>query len=350
MSRTGLLLKKQLWIWPIVAVVLLAIVGYAVSSSIHRTMEDNLRSELETLLTVERSMLEKWFKVQESSALTLANNQEIRKTVTQLLAANADSDTQVRSCRNRRRASETSAELHARLAKELEPGMSAHDFVGFVVADKQLRIVAAYTTELIGQMVPQYESFLTRTLEGKPTVSAPFPSVVILKDSMGRMRTGTPTMFVCAPVRDDNLQVVAVLALRIRPEKEFTDILQLGRIGQTGETYAVNKDGLMVSNSRFDEALILLGLLPDEDSAASILNIQVRDPGGNMIEGFRPGVRRRELPLTKICAAAVSGTSGVTWRRTATIGGRPRSVPGPGCPNISWGSSPRLIRPRPITR
>ena len=87
MSRTGVLLKKQLWIWPIVAVVLLAIVGYAVSSSIQRTMEDNLRSELETLLTVERSMLEKWFKVQESSALTLANNQEIRKTVTQLLVS-----------------------------------------------------------------------------------------------------------------------------------------------------------------------------------------------------------------------------------------------------------------------
>ena len=274
-------------------------------------MEDNLRSELETLLTVERSMLEKWFKVQESSALTLANNQEIRKTVTQLLASSADSTSKSASAATAASERNQTA-LHVRLAKELEPAMSAQDFVAFVVADKQLRIVAASSVELIGQTVPQYESFLTRTLEGKPTVSAPFPSVVILKDRMGRTRTGAPTMFVCAPVRDDNLQVVAVLALRIRPEKEFTDILQLGRIGQTGETYAVNKNGVMVSNSRFDETLILLGLLPDEDSAASILNIQVRDPGGNMTEGFRPGVRRRELPLTKICAAAVSGTSGIT--------------------------------------
>jgi eukaryotic-like serine/threonine-protein kinase len=38
----------------------------------------------------------------------------------------------------------------------------------------------------------------------------------------------------------------------------------------------------------------------------------VRDPGGNTTEGFRPNVRRRELPLTKICATAVSGTSGIT--------------------------------------
>jgi len=159
-----------------------------------------------------------------------------------------------------------------------------------------------------------------------PTISSPFPSVVMLKDKNGQIKSGTPTMFVCAPVRDDNFQVVAVLAMRIRPEKEFTNILQLGRIGKTGETYAVNKDGLMVSNSRFDEQLILLGLLPDTEHAASILNIQVRDPGGDMLAGYRPGVRRRELLLTKSVAAATSGASGFDiegyrdYRGTTTVG------------------------------
>jgi len=314
MSRTGSVLKKQLWIWPIVAVVLLAIVGYAVSSSIHQTMEDNLRSELETLLTVERSMLERWFKVQESSATTLANNQEIRKTVAQLLAASAGSTLKAATAASEPSTAATNRdvnELQLRIEKELEPAMSAHNFVGFVVADKQLHVIAGDTANMIGQVVPQYESFLTRTLTGKPTVCAPYPSAGIVKDKLGHLRTGAPTMFVCAPIRDDDFQVVAVLAMRIRPEEEFTDILQLGRIGETGETYAVNKDGLMVSNSRFDETLIRLGLLPDEDSAASILQIQVRDPGGNTTEGFRPAVRRRELPLTAICAAVVSGETGV---------------------------------------
>jgi serine/threonine protein kinase len=314
MSRTRSVLKKQLWIWPIVAVVLLAIIGYAVSSSIHQTMEDNLRSELETLLTVERSMLERWFKVQESSATTLANNQEIRKTVAQLLAASAGSTLKPGGAAAEPPTAPTDRdvnELQVRIEKELEPAMSAHNFVGFVVADKQLRVIAGDTANMVGQVVPQYESFLTRTLTGKPTVCAPYPSAGIVKDKLGHLRTGAPTMFVCAPVRDDNFQVVAVLAMRIRPEEEFTDILQLGRIGETGETYAVNKGGLMVSNSRFDESLIRLGLLPDEDSAASILQIQVRDPGGDTTEGFRPAVRRRELPLTAICAAVVSGETGV---------------------------------------
>jgi tRNA A-37 threonylcarbamoyl transferase component Bud32 len=118
-------------------------------------------------------------------------------------------------------------------------------------------------------------------------------------------------MFVAAPVLDANLQVIAALALRIRPERDFTQILQLGRMGESGETYAIDKTGLMVSSSRFDEDLILQGLLPDLDDAHSILTISVRDPGGNVTRGFRPTVRRAELPLTKSAAAAVAGSPGI---------------------------------------
>ena len=50
--------------------------------------------------------------------------------------------------------------------------------------------------------------------------------------------------------------MVGALALQIRPEREFTRILQLGRFGDSGETYAFGKDGRIVSNSRFDDDLI----------------------------------------------------------------------------------------------
>ena len=38
---------------------------------------------------------------------------------------------------------------------------------------------------------------------------------------------------------------IAALALRIRPDREFTQILQLDRLGQSGETYAIDKTGIM---------------------------------------------------------------------------------------------------------
>ena len=94
-------------------------------------------------------------------------------------------------------------------------------------------------------------------------------------------------------------------------EREFTRILQLGRYGKSGETYAFDANGRMVSNSRFDEDLALLGLLSDEDNARSILQIQLRDPGGDLTAGFRPTKRRRDLPLTKLAKTAIAGESGV---------------------------------------
>src|SRR3989304_5286031 len=119
-----------------------------------------------------------------------------------------------------------------------------------------------------------------------------------MKDDPGRTRTGVPTMFVAAPIRDESFQVVGVLALRIRPELEFSRIVALGRFGQSGETYAFDKDGRLVSNSRFDDDLVLLGLLPDSENSRSILQLLIRDPGGDMTQGHRAEIRRHELPPT----------------------------------------------------
>src|SRR5690348_1179000 len=86
-TRAGLLLRKQLWIWPIIAVVLLALIGYGIRAAIERTMKASLSSQLQTLLNVEKSMIETWLKVQESNAESLANDQQIRDVTAQLLAA-----------------------------------------------------------------------------------------------------------------------------------------------------------------------------------------------------------------------------------------------------------------------
>ena len=311
LSRTGLILKKQLWIWPIIAVVLLAAIGYGIRTAIERTMRASLQSELETVLSIERSMLETWLKIQEANAESLANDQHVRQTVQEILAATRLPSISGDAASAPANISTNLPKLHASLDQDLGPGMAAHGFARYILADKQLRIISSTSPELIGQTIPEYESFLNKALEGSVAVSPPFPSVVLMKDEKGRLRTGVPTMFVVAPVRDANFQVIAALGLRIRPEREFTRLLQLGRLGQSGETYAFDKNGTLVSNSRFDEELMLLGLLPDTETSQSILSIGLRDPGGDMTAGYRPKVRRAELPLIKPIAAAVTGNSGV---------------------------------------
>jgi hypothetical protein len=51
------------------------------------------------------------------------------------------------------------------------------------------------------------------------------------------------------------------------------------------------------------------GLLAPGDT--STLNVEIRDPGGNMIAGYRPETSLRARPLTRMAAAATSGQKGV---------------------------------------
>lgn len=300
-SRTIVLLRKQLWIFPILAILVLGSIVFGVRKAIEFTMKETLRSELQTLLNVETEMVMTWFKVQQTIVESQANDIQVRELIYQLI----DEADPVAG-----KAVDQTA-LHQKLRKKLAATMTSHDYVGYFVADKSRRILASSADELVGRSdIPEYEAIITRALEGKASVAPPFPSVIMLKDESGQLRTGVPSMFVCAPVRDAGFQIVGVLAFRIRPEREFTRLLQLGRTGQTGETYALDKTGRMISNSRFDETLILLGLLPDQPNIKSILNLSLRDPQGDMAQGFRPKVRRSELPLTKMAADCTSGHSG----------------------------------------
>lgn len=295
-SRTGLFLKKQLWIWPIIAVVVLSVLGFAVRQAIESTMKASLVSQLETLLAAETSMLEKWFQTQASNAETAANDPDFRNSVYGLLdGSRDDAQADVGATRDQ-------------VAQALAPVISSQEFIGFFVADRSKQIVASSHAVLVGQRdVAQYDQAVTRAMNGETMVSAPFESVVMLKNEDGQVRTGEPTMYVCAPIRDEAFLVVGVLGLQLRPEQEFTEILQLGRMGESGETYAFDRSGIMVSNSRFDHDLILLGILPDQPHARSILKVSIRDPQGDMTTGYRPQQRRSELPLTRMAKSSVQG-------------------------------------------
>lgn len=307
LSRTGLFLKRQIWIWPIFATVILSLVAYGVRSAIETTMKHNLRSQLETLLNVEVAMLENWLKVQTANCTALANDLSVREAAYQLLEESENSSAAAPSA-----ASGAAVDLHQRFRRLISPTLSAHQYEGYLVVDKSKRIVSATTQSLIGRInIAQYDAFMTKALAGVTTVCAPFPSIEPLQDSTGREQTGVPTMFVSAPLRDARFEIVGLLALRIRPDRELTRIFQLGINGDSGETYGFDKAGVMISNSRFDEQLILLGILPDQPDARSILNVQLRDPQGNLTLGFRPTVRRSAMPLTKMAEQATAGKSGV---------------------------------------
>ena len=96
-------------------------------------------------------------------------------------------------------------------------------------------------------------------------------------------------MFVAAPVKSTNDAIIAVLCLRMKPEKEFSSIFSVARMGQTGESYAFDRSGLMLTATRFDPELKTLGLIPPGRENTAILNLKLLDPGGRAAARRAPG-------------------------------------------------------------
>ena len=181
------------------------------------------------------------------------------------------------------------------LARAIAPYLAAGQFTGFVIADKRGAVLA--TSGAFGhvgdRLPPQVLPVEAAMRRGRPTVGLPF------RDLEGRVR-----VLVAAPIRD----APAILGLLL-DHRPFTASLLAARAGPTGETYAFDRKGLMISTSRFPQHLRAAGLLgPDEDDSA--LRVELRDPSGDLTTGYRSEVRRRDQPLTAMAAAATAGHDG----------------------------------------
>ena len=299
-SLATLLSRKGLWVWPLAAALSLALIGFLVRRTVEQSIRKTIADEVRTLLQADVTALKIWFESQQSNVTAIAGDENVRTLIGQLIQESQSTSAPLPQ----------SPTLGA-LRKDLGPWLEARGYNGFIVFDRQGRALAARLDNAVGKtLTPKWLSLLEPVLAGEARVFQPHMSDAIFLDPKG-LRAGVATMVTLAPVLDERGVVVAALGLRIRPEDDFSRILSVARAGRSGETYAFDKNGLLLSQSRFDDQLKQYGLLPDDDETNSVLNIQIRDPGVNMTLGEQPEKHRSEQPLTLMAADATAGNSGV---------------------------------------
>jgi tRNA A-37 threonylcarbamoyl transferase component Bud32 len=121
-------------------------------------------------------------------------------------------------------------------------------------------------------------------------------------------------MQVAAPVKDTNGVTRGALALIINPDAEFTRILSVARSGDSGETFAFDPEGVMLSKSRFEEQVKQFGLVQTLPGVSSALTLHLTDPGGDLTRGFKPGSTNAFRPLIEMVRRAIDGSIGVEVR------------------------------------
>ncbi len=146
------------------------------------------------------------------------------------------------------------------------------------------------TLNLVANIRPD---LLDKAFSGESVFIPPFHA-----EGESRFNTGSTfselNIFIAAPIQDLDGSILAVLLQRLNPSGRLSTILQKGRMGKTGDSYLVTRQGEMVTDSRFIEQLKEIHLLPKDGPG----NLELKDPGGNLVEGFVSNVPRSSLPFT----------------------------------------------------
>jgi len=183
---------------------------------------------------------------------------------------------------------------------------------GFHIISPDLINIGSMRDENIGLrnlIAEQRPELLQRAFSGQTVFIPPIFADAPLKDAVGKEQQASPSMFVATPLRDPDGAVIAVFILHYDPIEYFTDLIKIGRIGKTGETYVFDGAGRLASKIRLMDDLIRIGLLPK--TADSTLGFRLSDPGGNLLLGHRASLPREKQPLTRMVAATTAGQSGV---------------------------------------
>jgi tRNA A-37 threonylcarbamoyl transferase component Bud32 len=287
-----MVLSRHLWIWPLAGALLIGLVGFWTRDLVEGSMKAELTTRLQTLLNASAAGLRLWFSEQETDARLFAADPRIREAVLGLV-------------HQAKRRGATPAGLEEsdaarRLREAVSPLLESHRYLDYVVVGADERVLASPLGFLVNQRAPtNYMFFMRRALSGQATVSPPFPR----EAGPGDPSRGA-TMFVAAPVQAADGSIAAVLGWRINPDEDFSRVFLSARMGESGEAYAFDKGGVMLTASRFDPELRFLGLIPQGQGASSILNLRLLDPGVDLERGERPTVARERMALTRMAAAA----------------------------------------------
>jgi hypothetical protein len=345
--------KQPIWMLPLVIAGLVALFGWWGNHELRQTIEQQLQAQLTSTLNANVTALEIWTTNQTRLATALASEPDVRAPAIRILDR---SELEPGAAESRTNASDIE-----QLIRYLHPRLTQLGYETAQLVNTNFTIVAGSMRPPPGPMPKVYDSHTNKFAElfssGGPVIITPFkPEPRVQRRAAGfsgyrgpgggnmtnaavrrapgfffggrgtnaagrtsrffpanaaRGRRGNAALMqVAAPLAEGGV-VHGALALVINPTNEFSRILSVARTGDSGETYAFDQTGLLISQSRFDNQLKVLGLL-DTTNASSALNLRLRDPGGDLTKGYKTeNTNSATESLTRFVSDAIDGDDGV---------------------------------------
>lgn len=260
--------------------------------SVQTTVKEARRQYLGGLLATQAELVQFWISARKEDARQWAEDAELRRLVRELVA-------QARNKPAARR-------LHGELLKRLAPALEERNLALANVVGPDGVLLASLVPEYTGRVLaPAYRERLAPVFRGQQVFIGPTLEAERLLGP-GVAQSDTAIAWATAPIRDAAGRVVAALCLGRYAAKGFARRLEVTRPGETGEAYAFDASGRMLSNSRFEERLKALGLLAAGQAALGRVVLHVPEGG----QGIRTAEGRPTELLARALRAAATQEAG----------------------------------------
>ena len=224
-------------------------------AKIKQNIESSVQNSLTTVVNTTSDAINIWANSYLEELTYITQNNYLRRLITNLLALENDDL--------------ASAEAQTLFRTHISQN-NRHLSMGYFVISPDYTNIAALNPKEIGSnnnIAIKRGDMLAKVFDGQSIFVPPI-------EIKAHPDMHAAAYFV-APITNQSGQVVAALALQIDPKDEMSQLAQAGRIGDSGETYAYDNQGKLITESRFNEQLVGLGLLGLKSS--SILNIELRN-------------------------------------------------------------------------
>ncbi len=291
-GKTVKFTRRRLVIAAVVSIVLVAAAGLWSSHAVMESVAELLVANLEANLNVSATALTAWIESELALVRFWAEDEQLRDLVqAHLRSGPGDGSLE-------------------ELQKLLASGYTAKEVKDWAIFDREGNFIYidSDNTDQGRTTAAAMKRYHAKVMQGQ---SVFVPPVRLSKLVEGYDDAEEMFIVMAAPVRDREGAVIAALLFGEHPDGNFSRILQASRMGESGDTFAFDRDGLLISRSRFEKELLALGLAQGSAGPRSISQALIRDPGGDLSAGFKPNTPPDNWPPTRMLASAQKGESGI---------------------------------------
>lgn len=304
--------SRSNWASPIRRPILITVAAMAVLSlmaswwigrTVLHSTQQITRESLQSILSANVAMLQDWLETQQANVVAAASQKSVQDSACTLIAK-SELDFQWD------REDLDGLSEFATLKKDLR----SDEYLGWSITNTQDVVVASSIDSFVGQTLSIPDHVRRSIMARQPSVFPPMKSPVVMEADGPLSILEGPIMGAMTPIlsnnNDGDKQIIGSLVLLINPLDRFSELLTIARTGTSGETYAFDGKGVLLTQSRFEDQLRNAKMLPEDPRVVSPLNVVVRDPGVNVVMGNRPTISPSEQRLTVMADHATRGGSG----------------------------------------